>query len=192
MHGQPALPQSERRTGKKSDGIIAQHPVADGRRRQRSEQEREFDFLRQEPGPQIRGDVDLDLEREIGVGVIDALDQLRQPGVDDGFGDAEPQHAMHRRAVADRRQHFRTQPDQLLGIHHHLPAARRRQHHAPVALQQPDPDLVFELGDPLRDRRLSGVELLGRAAKAAKRHHPHEGLDCLEINHALKAPKSIN
>jgi len=128
----------------------------------------------------------------LGVGVIDALDQLRQPGVDDGFGDAEPQHAMHRRAVADRRQHFRAQPDQLLGIHHHLPAARRRQHHAPVTLQKPDPHFVLELRNPLRDRRLRGVELLRRAPKAAERHHPHEGLDCLEISHAPKALRSIN
>jgi hypothetical protein len=33
---------------------------------------------------------------------------------------------------------------------------------------------------------------LGRAAETAERRHPHEGFDCLEINHARKAPNQIN
>jgi hypothetical protein len=58
--------------------------------------------------------------------------------------------------------------------------------------KQPDPNFAFELGDPLRDRGLGGVELLGGAAKAAERHHPHEGLNCLEISHASSVRRSIN
>ena len=109
----------------------------------------------------------------------------------DGLGDAEPKHAAHRRAVADNRQHFRAQPDQFLGIDHQLPSAWRRQHHAAVALQEFYAHLAFELGDPLRDRGLGGVELLRGAAEAAERHHPHESLNCLEISHAPSVRRSI-
>src|SRR6185312_10143091 len=93
----------------------------------------------------------------------------------------------HCRAVADDSQHLRTQPDQLLGVDHQLPPARRRQHHAAIPLQQFDADLAFELGDPLRDRGLGGVEFLRGAPEAAERYHPHESLNCLEISHAPSA-----
>ena len=88
VQGQPPACRARARARHKAYGIIAQRPVVDHRRRQRPEHEGEFDFLCEQPGSQIRGDVDLDFEREVRVGVVDALDQLRQPGVDDGFGDA--------------------------------------------------------------------------------------------------------
>ena len=53
-------------------------------------------------------------------------------------------------------------------------------------------DLAFELRDPLRDRRLGRVELLGGAAEAAERDHPHEGFHCLEIGHAPSACSLIS
>jgi len=85
--------------------------------------------------------------------------------------------ATHRRAVADRRHHFRAQTDQLFCIDHQLPAAGGWRCHAVVAVQQLHAHLAFELRDPLRNGRLGGVEPLGRAAEAAERYHPQERLD---------------
>src|SRR5205814_6658223 len=63
--------------------------------------------------------------------------------------------------------------------------------HATITLQEFYAYFAFELGDPLRDRGLGGVELLRRAAEAAERHHPHESLNCLEISHAPSGRRLI-
>jgi hypothetical protein len=136
---------------------------------------------------QVGRHVDLDLQRQVGIEVVDALDQPRQPGMHDGLGDAEPEHAAHRRAVADLGHHLGAQPDQLLRIDQHLAAARGRRGHAMVAVQQLHAELALELGDALGDGRLGGVEALRRAAEAAELHNPEERLDRSEIQHCLLA-----
>lgn len=178
-----ALAEAQGRAGQEADRVIAQHPAADARLRGRPQCEGELDLLRQQARVQIGRDVDLDLQREIGIALVDALDQPRQPVMHDGLGHAESENAAHRRAVADFGQHLRTQADQLLGIDQHLPSARGGRGHAVIAVEQLDAELALELGDALGDRGLGGIEALRRAAEAAQLHHPEKCLDGTEIQH---------
>ena len=116
----------ERGTCQETNRVIAQHAIVHGRGGYRSQHKGQLYFLREQPGAQIRRDVDFDLERQIRIGFVDAFDEPRQPRVHDGLGDAEPQHTAHRGAIANLGHHLRAQADQLFRIHHHLPSARRR------------------------------------------------------------------
>jgi hypothetical protein len=57
-----------------------------------------------------------------------------------------------------------------------------------IPVQQLHPHLAFELGDPLRNRRLGGVETLAGPTETAERHHPQERLDRLEVHHPAPHP----
>ena len=105
----------------------------------------------------------------------------------DRLGDAQPDDASDRRGVAQRGQHLGPHADHLFRIAEHLPATRGGRDVACFTRQELEAEFVFELRDPVRNRRLGGVELLRSAAKAAKRHDPDEGFQPLEINHPASA-----
>ena len=175
--GHLALAEAEDGACQEVDVVVAQHPALHVGRGQRSDHESELDLLREQPGRQVRRDVDLDLQRQVWIDIVHTLHQLRQPGVHNGLGDAEPQHAAHRGTVADLRHHLRAQADQLLGIDKHLPSARRRRGDAVIAVQEFYAHLALELGDALGNRGLCGVHALRGAAEAAELRYPEEGLD---------------
>ncbi len=52
-----------------------------------------------------------------------------------------------------------------------------------IAVQELDPELAFELGDPLRDRRLGRVQPVGGATEAAELDHPEKGFERPEVRH---------
>jgi hypothetical protein len=149
------------------------------------EGEDEVELLRHQPVAQVRRDVHLDLQRQARIGLGHPLDEARQPGVDDGLGDAEPQGAADRRAVGHRMEHLRPELQQAFRIVEHPPSRIGRHHGALLPHQQFLADLRLQLGNALRDGRLGGVQLHRRAVEAPESGDPDQGLECLEVHHAV-------
>ena len=152
-------------------------------RHYRADEKGEIEFLHAQALAQVGGDIDFDLEREQGKARLHRLEELREPGVNDGFGDAQPQHAARGRDIADGRQHFRAQAEQLLGVDQQFAAARRRRGDARVARQDARAKRLFEAGDALGNGGLCRVELAGGGAERPECGHPVEGFDLLEVEH---------
>ena len=100
----------------------------------------------------------------------------------------EPDQAAHRHLLGHRLHHVGAELQHALGIAEQLEALRRQGRAALLPVEQLDAQLVLEDRDARRDRRLGGVELVGRGAEAAELGDPDEGLEIAQVDHGAVFP----
>lgn len=176
--------------GDKGHAEAAERPIIDVRIVRRPDQEGEVEVLGRQTLVQVGRNIDLDLQFEIRVGGVDPLDQRRQPGMDDAFGDAEANDAAYGGAVADRFDHVGPHPDQSLGMNQQLLALGCRRDQPLVAFQKARTEHLLELSDAHRHGGLRGVQPVGGAPEALEIGDPDEGLQRLEVDHCRTSSRS--
>ena len=85
---------------------------------------------------------------------------------------------------------FVSQAQQAVGVGQQLVARRRKHEAAPLPMEQPLPEPLFQLPDARGDVRLHAVELVGRAHHAALGDNGAEVFQRVQINGSHKKKDS--
>ncbi|KAG1394148.1 hypothetical protein G6F59_014240 [Rhizopus arrhizus] len=177
FQGQRFGPQIQRGAGYPGQGIGAQRQVLHPCLQHRPHQEGKVDLARHQVRAQHVGGVDFDLPHQRRIRRVDQFDQRGQPGLHDGLGHADTHRARHHVLFACGFKHVAPHLQHALGVREQFMALGGELDAARVALEQQHAQVGLKRGNALRYRRLRGVELFRRGAKAAQRGDPKKSFD---------------
>src|SRR5204863_5995527 len=129
----------------------AQLNVADMWRDHRPHDEAEIDLPVLDLAGEIDAGIDGKVDGDIRIGLFYALDQARQPGVDDRVDRADHHRAAQTAGVADGALELADHAHDRLGLRQSALAVRRQADIAQIALEQAHAEIAFQRGDAVRD-----------------------------------------
>jgi len=113
----------------------------------RPHDETEIDLTVLDLTREIDAGVDVEIDRDLRIGLLHAFDQARQPGIDDRVVGADHHRAAEIVGVADRTLELADHAHDRFGLRQSLLSVRRQADIAQIALEQTHTEIAFEGGD---------------------------------------------
>ena len=123
---------------------------------------------------QMNRRVPRDFDLQPRKGAVDSKNQLREPGVDDGFDDTDPDSPRVQLAVDHAFAHLVHGAHEALRKDECFAAVECQCHFAVAAFEQPNAELLLQRRDATGYRGLRRVQFLGSHAEISQLREPDE------------------